>query len=147
MQSIADLYRIGLSTSQLAVSQFTSAVRILLLKIYIRWSSTTIMYKFFRKFKNIHQIPYVIGAVDGSHIPIVTPQLHVADYYNRKGFRSIIFQGVVSSKCLFWDFDIGWAGSMHDANLWGRTAIGQFCKAGKFASYALVGDAAYPCRP
>lgn len=32
MQSIADLYRIGLSTSQLAVSQFNTAVNILLLK-------------------------------------------------------------------------------------------------------------------
>ena len=32
MQSIADLYRIGLSTSQLAVSQFTSAMRVVLLK-------------------------------------------------------------------------------------------------------------------
>ena len=53
----------------------------------------------------------------------------------------------MSSKCLFWDFDIGWAGSLHDANMWGRTAIGQFCKAGKFSPFALVGDAAYPCRP
>ena len=147
MQSIADLYRIGLSTSQLAVSQFTNAVRTLLLKKYIRWPSTTTMDKFAREFESIHQIPYVVGAVDGSHIPIVAPRLHAADYYNRKGFHSILLQGVVSSKCLFWDFDIGWAGSMHDANLWGRTAIGQFCEAGKLAPYALVGDAAYPCRP
>lgn len=105
------------------------------------------MDKFAREFEDIHGIPYVVGAVDGSHIPIVAPSLHAADYYNRKGFHSILLQGVVSSKCLFWDFDIGWAGSMHDANLWGRTAIGQFCEAGKLAPYALVGDAAYPCRP
>ena len=32
MQTIADLYRIGLSTSQLAVSQFTSAMKTMLLK-------------------------------------------------------------------------------------------------------------------
>ena len=147
MQSIADLYRIGLSTSQLAVKQFTNAVTLLILPKYIRWPSTTTMDKFAREFENIHRIPYVIGAVDGSHIPIVTPRLHAADYYNRKGFHSILLQGVVSSKCLFWDFDIGWAGSMHDANLWERTAIGQFCEAGKLAPYALVGDAAYPCRP
>ena len=85
--------------------------------------------------------------MDGSHIPIVAPRLHAPDYYNRKRFHSILLQGVVSAKCLFWDFDIGWAGSMHDANLWGRTAIGQYCEAGKLAPYTLVGDAAYPCRP
>ena len=105
------------------------------------------MDRYAEEFQGIHQIPYVVGAVDGSHIPIVAPQLHAADYYNRKGFHSILLQGVVSAKCLFWDFDIGWAGSMHDANLWGRTEIGQYCEAGKLAPYTLVGDAAYPCRP
>ena len=44
-------------------------------------------------------------------------------------------------------FYIGWAGSLHDANLWGRTMIGQFYEGGKLSLYALVGDAAYPCRP
>ena len=104
MQSIADLYRIGLSTSQMAVSQFTNAMKLLLFKKYIRWPSTTTMDKFARKFENIHRIPYVVGAVDGSHIPILAPRLHAGDYYNRKGFHSILLQGVVSSKCIFWDF-------------------------------------------
>ena len=36
---------------------------------------------------------------------------------------------------------------MHDANLWDRSAIGQYCEAGKLYPYTLVGDAAYPCRP
>ena len=36
---------------------------------------------------------------------------------------------------------------MHDANLWARTEIGQYCEVRKLAPYALVGDAAYPCRP
>ena len=131
MRTIANLYRIGLSTSQLAVSQFTNGVKTILLKKYIRWPSTTTMDKFAREFEDIHGIPYVVGTVDSSHIPIVAPRLHAADYYNRKEFHSILLQGVVSSKCMFWDFDIGWVGSMHDANLWGRTAIGQFCEAGR----------------
>ena len=88
-----------------------------------------------------------MGAVDGSHIPIVVPRVHAADYYNRKGFHSILLQGVVSARCLFWDFNIGWVGSIHDANLWGRSEIGQFCEAGKLSPYCLVGNAAYPCRP
>ena len=36
---------------------------------------------------------------------------------------------------------------MHDANLWGRTAIGQYCDADKLSPYTLVGNAAYPYRP
>ena len=147
LQTIADLYRIGLSTSQLAVTQFTGAIKTILLQKFIRWPSTSTMEQFAREFENLHQIPYVVGAVDGLHIPIVAPRFHVADYYNRKGFYSVLLHGVVSSKCLFWDFDIGWAGSLYNANLWGKTAIGQFCEASKLSPFALVGDAAYPCRP
>jgi hypothetical protein len=82
------------------------------------------MKKYAEEFENLQQISYVVGAVDGSHIPIVAPRLHAADYYNRKGFYSVLIQKVVSSKCLFWNFDIGWAGSMYDANLWARSGIG-----------------------
>ena len=94
MQSIADLYKIGLSSSQLAVSQFCGAVKSMLLRKFIRWPSTVVMDKFADEFMGIHQIPYVVGAVDGSHIPIVAPRLHAADYYNRKGFLQYSCRGL-----------------------------------------------------
>ena len=147
MQCIVDLYKIGLSSSQQAISQFCGAIKKILLRKFISWPGPATMDRYVQEFQDLHQIPYVVGAIDGSHIPIIAPRLHAADYYNRKGFHSLLLQGVVSAKCLFWDFDIGWAGSMHDANLWSRTEIGQHCKAGKLSPYCLVGDAAYPCRP
>ena len=48
------------------------------------------MDRYAHEFKDLQQIPYVIGAVDGSHIPIIAHRLHVVDYYNRKGFHSIL---------------------------------------------------------
>ena len=84
------------------------------------------MEKYAHEFEDLHQIPYIVGAVDGSHISIVAPKLHAADYYNRKGFHSALLQAVVSNKCIFGDFDIRWAGSLHDANLWARSDIGQY---------------------
>ena len=53
-----------------------------------------VMDKFADEFMGIHQIPYVVGAVDGSHIPIVAPRLHAADYYNRKGFLQYSCRGL-----------------------------------------------------
>ena len=82
------------------------------------------MVRYAHEFQDLQQIPYVVGTVDGSHISIVTSRLHAADYYNRKRFHSILLQGVVSAKCVFWDFNIGWACSMYDANMWGRSEIG-----------------------
>lgn len=73
-------------------------------------------------------------------------RLHAPDYYYRKELHFTILQGVVSAKCLFWNFDIDWTGSMHDANMWARTEIGHYCEAGKLLPYTLIGDAAYTCR-
>ena len=36
---------------------------------------------------------------------------------------------------------------MHDANLWARMEIEQFCEVGCMAPYALIGDVEYPCHP
>ena len=33
-----------------------------------------------KDFKSLHHIHDVVGAVDGSHIPIIAPLLHAIDY-------------------------------------------------------------------
>jgi hypothetical protein len=37
-------------------------------------------------FEKVKGIPYVICAVDGSHVPIIAPNIDPASYYCRKGF-------------------------------------------------------------
>ena len=48
------------------------------------------------------------------------------------------------SQSIFWNYNIGWARSMHDANLWIYFAIRRYCEAGRLSPYALIGDVAYP---
>ena len=55
------------------------------------------------EFKALHQIPHIVGVVDGSHIPIVAPSIHAPDYYNCTDFHLVLLQGVVTSMCTFWD--------------------------------------------
>ena len=57
------------------------------------------------------------GAIDGSHIPVRPPALNHTDYYNRKGWYSIVIQAVVDHKYIFRDIMIGWPGSVHDARI------------------------------
>jgi hypothetical protein len=53
MQSIANLYKIGLSTNQVAVSQFYYAVKSILLRKFIQWPSRTVMAKYAEEFENL----------------------------------------------------------------------------------------------
>ena len=76
------------------------------------------------EFEAIKGIPYVIGAIDGSHIPIVSPSKDAPEYYCRKGFYSVILQGVVDAQCKFWDFYFGWPGSCHDWSVLQRSTLG-----------------------
>ena len=61
--------------------------------------------------------PQVAGAIDGTHIPIIKPNDCASDYYNRKGFYSVIMQAVVDSSGLFLDSYNGWPGKVHDARV------------------------------
>ena len=70
-----------------------------------------------QEFETVWSFPQVAGAIDGTHIPILKPTECPSDYYNRKGFYSIVIQGVVHSKGCFIDVNIGWPGKVHDARV------------------------------
>ena len=57
----------------------------------------------------------MFGAIDGSHIPIITPTHSPTDYYNRKGFHSIVLQVLVDHLYRFLNVYVGWPGNVHDA--------------------------------
>ena len=61
--------------------------------------------------------PQAFGAIDGTHIPILRPQESSADYFNRKGYHSILMQAVVDYRGQFLDVNIGWPGKVHDARV------------------------------
>jgi len=51
--------------------------------------------------------PQAVGAIDGSHIPIVRPNENATDFYNRKCFHSILLQAVVGHQGIFIDIYTG----------------------------------------
>ena len=51
--------------------------------------------------------PQVVGAVDECPVAILAPNENPEDYVNRKGFYSIILQGLVDSSYLFRDVYVG----------------------------------------
>ena len=107
-------------------------------------------------FKTELGFPQCVGAVDGTHIPIISPQKCPADYYNRKGWHSIILQGTVDHAGRFIDIYVGWPGRVHDARVFSNSSLyhrGQSSTlfpnlkesiSGKDIPLVLIGDPAYP---
>lgn len=105
-------------------------------------------------------VPQCVGAIDGSHIPVCAPAGMHTDYYNRKGWYSMIVQAVVDPDYLFTDLNIGWPGSVHDARVFTHSTICHQADSGTLLPSAystsihgvqvppfIIGDAAYPLKP
>jgi len=54
---------------------------------------------------------------------------------------------VVDARCKFWDYDFGWAGSIHDWTLLQKLEIGNKTILRAFLPYKFIGDVAYPMCP
>eukprot|EP00250_Pteridium_aquilinum_P005378 c15482_g1_i1 orf=365-805(+) len=89
---VVGLFGIATSSAQQLVNQFCEAVAETsgLRDDYVKWPSTKWMKILAEGFEAIQGLPYVIGAIDGSHVPIIAPNKHHEDYINRKGFHSVI---------------------------------------------------------
>ncbi|XP_011883994.1 PREDICTED: putative nuclease HARBI1 [Vollenhovia emeryi] len=114
--------------------------------VYVQWPNTAqcdlscnIFDTRSRRFKG------VIGAIDGCHIPCKQPVGNANDYYNRKGFHSIVLQGVCDHKGQFIDCYIGMPGRMHDARVFRNSPLFNAIGNGLIPENRhIIGDSAYP---
>ena len=107
MRGCAETYGIHESTASIIVREFCAAIEKHLKPMVIEKQTVTTLRRISAEFEVLRDIPYIIGAVDGSHIPIIAPPLDPTSYNSRKGFYSALLQGVVDSTCRFWDYDFG----------------------------------------
>ncbi|XP_033985671.1 protein ANTAGONIST OF LIKE HETEROCHROMATIN PROTEIN 1-like [Trematomus bernacchii] len=155
-RSIGHLFGVSKTTVCRCVQDFCAAAETLLVPELIRSPDREKFAEMAAYTENRWGLPQCVGAIDGSHIPILAPQEYHCDYFNRKGWHSIILQGVVDGKGHFWNVFAGMPGSMHDARvlrlstLWELASRGNYFPActrnigGVNAGYYILGDNAYP---
>ena len=75
-------------------------------------------------------LPNMVGAIDGTHIPLasksqrgLTPM--PCDFFQMKKFHNMLSQAVCNSKRIFWNFCVGQPGRKHD--------VAQFAWSGIYA--------------
>ena len=146
MQTIGDLYGVQKNTLSIIVREFCRVVRKYLQLVFVQTPNKSQFRVLASKFEQLHIILYIISAIDGSHIYVLAPIIDGDDYYCRKSFHSAILQGNAGPDCMFWNYEFGWARSLHDWTIFQVTKIGHACIEGKFQLYKLIGDIAYLVR-
>ena len=158
-RTISNLFGIGLSTVCTIVVETCSVIAKRLMKKYVTIPQGDMLKEVVEGFESCWGFPQAMGAVDGSHIPIIRPQESASDYYNRKGYYSIILQGLVDFRGQFMDVNIGWPGKVHDARVFANSALYSKANNGELfpdwhrnlcggdVPLVILGDPAYPLLP
>ncbi|KAJ3644013.1 hypothetical protein Zmor_026690 [Zophobas morio] len=100
-----------------------------------------------RKFFEIRGFPCVIGAIDGTHIPIQSPGGHLAETYRcRKGFFSLNVQVVCDAELQIRHIIARWPGSVHDSTIFNDCPLPPELERGMYGAGYLLGDSGYACK-
>ncbi|XP_031351061.1 putative nuclease HARBI1 isoform X2 [Photinus pyralis] len=102
-----------------------------------------------------HGFPGIIGAIDCTHISIISPPVEDPQYpaiafLNRKGYYSINVQIICNAHLKILAINARYPGSVHDSGIWTTSDIKQVLRNayqnGDTSSW-LIGDAGYPLEP
>ena len=109
---------------------------------YITWPTDAEKQVSSAVFQRTSSRPRIIGAIDGCHIRILRPRYHGIDYMNRKGYYSVLLQGICDDRGKFIDVFVGPPGRVHDSRMLRESDFyGNW--QGKMGTYRLLGDSAY----
>ena len=149
-RQLGDRFGVGRSTVYRSVKSVCQALTSLA-SDFIQWPSAAQQQDVRGGFAEVRGFPGVIGAVDGTHIPIKCPSEHRESYYNRKKYHSIVLQVTCDHRCRFTDAFTGVPGSRHDAKVFEMSDLGQRMDSDPASVFSagshLIGDKAYKLTP
>ena len=157
-RTIAHLFGLARSIVCVIVHDTCKAIVLVLQKLFITFPSGEQLKRVVEGFESKWGMIQCVGSIDGCHIPIMPPALNHTDYYNRKGWYSVILQAVVDHDYLFQDICVGWPGSVHDARVFANSGMykkmtidrifdgNEVQIKGKNIPLFLIGDSAYPLK-
>ena len=122
-RTISHLFETARSTVCEIVHETCHAIVDKLMSRYITFPRGIHLDRIVDTFSRKWGLPQCVGAIDGCHIPIAAPVANHNDYYNRKGWYSMILQGIVDANYCFLDVCIRWPGSVHDARVFAHSNV------------------------
>ena len=129
---IKEVYGIAEYIASCIVREFCKVVRKHLLRVLVQFPSELQFKVLAFQFKALYGIPYIVGAIDGSHILVLVLVIWGEDYYCHKSFHLAILKEIVVVNYKFWDFEFGCAGSLHDWSVFQVTKVEKTFMEGKY---------------
>ena len=119
------------------------------------------MKKMEEKFRTRWNVSHAVGAIDGKHITMKKRKKSGSDYYNYKGFFSLVLLALVNSEYRFLCVNAGSNGSSSDAQIFNRSDLREKIEDGTLGlpppeplgeggpnlHYFLLGDNAFALMP
>ena len=81
------------------------------------------MEKIEERFRNRWNVPHAVGALDGKHIAIKKPKRSGSEYFNYKGYFSLVLLALVDADYKFLWVNAGASGSSSDAQIFNRSKL------------------------
>lgn len=114
-----------------------------------------------KQFESRWNFHHCVGAIDGKHVRIVKPKKSGGDYYNYKGWHSIVLLAVANANYEFIWCNVGSPGKSSDAGIFNRSSLRPSLENNtlglpppeplpldnKPVGYFIVGDEAFPLQP
>lgn len=76
-----------------------------------------------KEFQDRWQFPNCLGAGDGKHIRLLCPSNSGSEYYNYKGYYSLVLMAFVGPEYQFLFVDVGCQGSISDGGVFCKTSV------------------------
>ncbi|XP_038053730.1 protein ANTAGONIST OF LIKE HETEROCHROMATIN PROTEIN 1-like [Patiria miniata] len=157
-RTIAQLFGVGISTVCNIVHQTCQAIVSVLTPKLIRLPKGEALQQIVNGFETRWGFPQCGGAIDGTHLPVL-PRGFKTDFYNRKGWFSVVLQGMIDHQYRFMNVNFGFPGSVHDTRVFANSSIFQLGEAGQLfppttrmiegvvVPIVILADSAYPLLP
>ena len=108
-------FRISAASLSIFVPEVCQAVSQVLKDDYFKCPSTPEQWlQIAQLFHDRWQLPHCIGAADGKHVRILHPRNSGSEFYNYKGFFSVVLLAVVDADYKFIFADVGCQGRISD---------------------------------
>ena len=124
-------FRINKGTLSLLIPTVCKTISIVLAPCIVCPSSKDEWLEIADRFECRWQLPNCLGAIDGKHVRILHPPGTGSDYFNYKGYFSIVLMAVVGPDAEFIFADVGCQGRISDGGVLRNTEFYQALEASK----------------